>query len=119
MAPLSKYHIIRFVLDVSYEDHAKSCDAPDWITWCKRVFDMFGRNPPDALIDGLKRKQNAVIDEYCAKFLEMRNEEKKEALRKQSDKYVAWIKRRDDGNLLMQKQGRWLNRLHGLELGNK
>lgn len=86
--------MIKFVLDVAYEDHS-TCENPDWVNWCKSVFAMFNYKPPPGLINGLMKKNNPQITDICLET----NKIIEEAIRLKEKKHNDWVSRRDAGNL--------------------
>jgi len=82
----SQYHIIRFVLDVAYEDHKMTSD-PDWEGWLQTVARMFKGKPPPALLAGL-----------ASKGIEMHDLRIKDGERASADREALWLLRRDAGN---------------------
>lgn len=93
---MTKYHTIKFVLDIAYEDHNKLLDKEqDWDKWVKYIRKMFNNDIPVALLKGLAKKNNThlsrCLDSIVVIKKETRGEEKIKA-------YNSWIKRRDDGN---------------------
>jgi hypothetical protein len=96
---MSKYHSIKFVLDIAYEDHNKLQDDLDWEKWFKSIIKMFNNKIPGSLLRGLSRKNNTQLSR-CLDLYEnavVKKEGKEEKERKEED-YNRWIKRRNDGN---------------------
>jgi uncharacterized protein (TIGR02452 family) len=97
---MTKYHSIRFVLDIAYEDHNKLHDKEqDWGKWFKYIIKMFDNNIPIALLKGLETKNNThlsrCLDSYDSSIFTVKKERKE---KKVADEYNSWIRRRDYGN---------------------
>lgn len=100
---MTKYHSIRFVLDVAYEDHNKLHDKEqDWGKWFKYIIKMFDNNIPVSLLKGLAKKNNThlsrLLDLYNSSIFTFKKEKNEKNEKKINDEYNSWIKRRDDGN---------------------
>jgi hypothetical protein len=83
---ISKYNTIRFILDEAYEDHKAL--GKDWDEWLRKISRMFNYNVPEALIEGLQRKDPSLkITNNPSMYVEA-----------SENKYTKWIERRDRGN---------------------
>lgn len=94
----SKYNIIRFVLDVAYDDHRMTSAEPDWEGWLHKVSRMFCGKPPPALLAGLASKSEEM-HELCNKMPSVSGEKPCAA-----DLEAAWLLRRDAGNRRVAEQ---------------
>jgi hypothetical protein len=93
---MSKYHSIKFVLDIAYEDHNKLHGELQWEKWFKSIIKMFNNKIPDSLLKGLSKKNNTQLSR-CLDLYE-NVVVKKDGKEGKEDDYNRWIKRRNDGN---------------------
>lgn len=97
---MSKYHIIRYVLDVAYGYATPpSSDAESyWRTWLQQIARMFARGAvPPALLEGLKRKGVTELTRVCEEWKPPALPLHKKGIPWQ-ERVAAWIARRDAGN---------------------
>ena len=98
MPSLSKYHIIRFILETAYEDHRVILDKDAWDVWFHKVVKMFNGKPPSALLKGLASK-NQELYALCSKIVvDDKDERYKAKVNLYKSNRDAWIQRRDEGN---------------------
>ena len=98
MPPLSKYHAIRFVLEDAYADKASGGEVGEdaWGAWFARVSRVFGRRIPDALLDGLSGRCEAL-----RRLCEAHRAGRPQAAARESSwrqRHADWVIRRDAGN---------------------
>ena len=85
---ISKYNLIRFILDESYSDCENTCYTGDdfcdrevfeaqWKNWFHKVSRIYNHKIPIQLLEGLRRKQNealnGIIEEYVKSQKEKRD----------------------------------------------
>jgi len=99
MKTLSKYHIIRFIIETAYEDHRLNRDKDkDWDAWFHRVVKMFKGKLPKALLKGLASKSPELYA-LCSKIdVYDKDEQYKAKVAMHKSDRDAWIQRRDEGN---------------------
>lgn len=92
---LSKYHAIRFVL----EDTQQQQPDVDWTPWFRKVSRMFHDDLPDALLDGLSRRCDA-LKSLCEAHRASRqaSQASQAPVLSAQQRYDRWIQRRDQGN---------------------
>lgn len=101
--PISKYHLIKFILN-SYEDHNQNSDNFNWIIWFNDISSIYNHKIPENLLLAIKSKNNdnKPIINLCDKELERIKARKKQeilALEDKEQRYKRWIEKRDAGNL--------------------
>lgn len=105
---ISKYNTLRFIVDVSYEDHALKTN-PDWTNWFTTVSRLYGHKMPLNLLMALKAKatNNSIITQLCDEQLEKLEQRKEKDIYKrivQSNRYNAWIERQSNRNAQVLKE---------------
>lgn len=89
---VSEYNLIRFIEDISYNDH-QSLENQNWDVWFKGVSRLYNHKIPCKLLKALQRKGNPVITEMCDVLLsKMLDAQEKQRLENEQ-KHEAWIKR--------------------------
>jgi hypothetical protein len=96
---ISKYHLIRLILDNLYEEQKKKGD-PQWEGWLNTLGKVFNGTIPKALLLGLKRKsESSELCNLCdVRLLQSQHIKSKELQESAVDAYERWIERRDRGN---------------------
>jgi hypothetical protein len=84
---ISKYNLIRFILDEAAEKNPDS-------EWFRKVSRVFKHRIPEALLLGLS-KQSDTLKTLCDEY---RSNSKPTPRSTDEDRYQKWIKRRDEGN---------------------
>ena len=107
---ISKYNLIKFILDVSYEDkqhvistiERKHCTKDDyWTCWLYSVSKIFNNKMPMALLKGLHKKNNHYLNDFCNEKIAEIQEENRKLHNLQMDKKRLWELKRDEGNKRM------------------
>lgn len=112
----SKYHIVKFILDIAYEDHLTTRNS-DWTEWMNKIKKIFPKYKlPMCLVIGLYRKNNKDLNEildnldyiyYSNNQMENQLNDSQKKLTWQ-ERYDKWIEKRDNGNKLAQQKRREL-----------
>ena len=103
---ISKYNLIVFILENSYENY-KLQENPDWNKWFFSVSRIYHHKMPVKLLLGLKRKNNEIINALCDKEfgkIKLRKKEKEEKSEKRQKEYMNWLLRRNTGNEIAKKR---------------
>jgi hypothetical protein len=97
---MTKYHTIKFILDIAYEDHNKLPELEkNWEKWFKSIIKIFNNDIPIALRFGLLNKNNIQLSEILDNYILFLYKDVKFTLKEiNEDKYYKWIERRDAGN---------------------
>ena len=95
---MSSYHIIRYILDIGYDDHlanAKDACAVYWQNWMDKVCRMFrNRKAPESLIAGLRKKYNPILEKICDDLQSEYDAKKKHSKEAQhAIRYKAWLEK--------------------------
>jgi hypothetical protein len=89
---INTYNIIRFVLDISYNDHLSN-ESSTWDTWLNTVSRIYNHKMPIELLHGLIAKNNPILTQLCNKKIEALDlylERKSEENENKSNKYKLW-----------------------------
>lgn len=104
---ISKYNLIRFILDEAYDDSENTAALGEnfnergilvthWKNWFHKISRIYNHKIPQSLLDGLKRKNNTFLTEIILEY-EIRQLQKP-VKRTKEDEYDDWIKRVNTGN---------------------
>jgi hypothetical protein len=118
MSNISKYHLIKFILETSYEDHKSKNDLDcnweenDWDVWLKSISFLFkNKIIPDQILCGLIKKDNNDLTPLCIELLESNriNLEKKleqidEIKDHQENKRRLWLLKLENNNKLFNEK---------------
>lgn len=97
----SKYHAIRFVLEEALVDKMNTQTQDiDWTPWFRKVARMFNDHLPDALLDGLSRRCDALkgLCEAHRTTRRQASQASQAPFLSAQQRYDRWIQRRDAGN---------------------
>jgi hypothetical protein len=102
---ISKYNLIKFIIDVSLRDHEQRKD-PDWQAWFKSISRIYNHKMPEHVIKAIASTGNAELLQLCN--TEMTRVE--DRLRQDAQNYEVykvnrekWIHRISAGNLRAQE----------------
>ena len=97
MPQVSPYHLIKFIVDISYDDFAKR-ENPNWNTWLDAVAKIYLDKIPEKVLYALMTKNNDELTRVCSKVLETMNKNVTSKEEEAQAKHEQWIRRRDAGN---------------------
>jgi hypothetical protein len=120
---ISKYNLIRFIIDVSLEDH-KTLENVNWQKWFFSVSRVYNHKMPEQVVKAIASTGIPQLIELCDEEMPRIEKMKRSAVEKctlEKTKYERWIQRRDAGNkrVLEEKRKRYevdLQRVKEIEI---